>query len=339
MSAPDDTPAQDGMAQQRCHYEVLHETRYDYASPVAHAHHLLHLTPRVHEWQQLHAHELILQPTDGRLLHDVDSCGNVVARLELGRAHRQLQIIARSHIEVQARPALDAAQSLSWERVRDELSYASRPRTARQLEAIGYRMESPHVRVKNVFADFAADCFGKGQPVLIGAEALMHKLFREIRYTPGATTVDTSLLAVLNTRRGVCQDYAHLMIACLRSLGLAARYVSGYLRTIAPVEGQVLVGADASHAWVSVYAPPFGWVDLDPTNDVRVNLDHLTLGWGRDFSDVSPVRGVIVGGGQHSVAVAVTVSRLPMSAAVADATGGSTGQLTDGPAKDSRQSS
>jgi transglutaminase-like putative cysteine protease len=182
-----------------------------------------------------------------------------------------------------------------------------------------YLCESPHVRVKTGFAQFAADCFAPDAPVLVCAEKLMHKIHGEFTYAPGETHVMTPLLEVLGSKRGVCQDYAHVMIACLRSMGLSARYVSGYLRTLphegAPGKEPELVGADASHAWIAVYAPPFGWVALDPTNDRRVGRDHVTLAWGRDFGDVSPLRGVILGGGgEHELTVNVTVRPLLVAA-------------------------
>lgn len=293
------------------HYEVAHETRYRYSAPVVHAHHLLHLTPRETAQQTTLAHEIDMTPS-GRAINDVDRYGNHVLRVEMDRPHQQLMIAARSKLQLRPREACPSEESMSWERVREDLSYRGRPRTPAELEAISLRTESPHVRIKNVFAEFADECFPRAQPLLACADALMHKLHEELTYAPGATTISTSLLAVIETRRGVCQDYAHLMIACLRSLGLSARYVSGYLRTVA-ADDTALVGADASHAWVSVYAPPFDWVDFDPTNGVRVASDHLTLGWGRDFSDVSPVRGVIVGGGQHTVTVGVTVTALDIS--------------------------
>src|SRR6202007_2164501 len=164
----------------------------------------------------------------------------------------------------------------------DDLTYCSRPRTAKELDAATYRVESPHARIKNAFGEYAAECFPHGQPILMCAEALMFKLHQELIYDPGATLVNTPVAEVLETRRGVCQDFAHLMIACLRSRGLAARYVSGYLRTLPPLGADAAyVGADASHAWVSVHCPPFGWVDLDPTNDVRVSSDHIIIAWGR----------------------------------------------------------
>jgi transglutaminase-like putative cysteine protease len=178
------------------------------------------------------------------------------------------------------------------------------------LEACRFRHESPYVRVKQVFNDYGLECFEPGRPVLSCAEALMQKLHREFTYAPGETSVATPLTEVLQNRRGVCQDYAHLMIACLRSKGLAARYVSGYIRLRPAEDGPETadyVGAGASHAWVSVYSPPFGWLDLDPTNNVHVGTDHVTVAWGRDFGDVSPLRGVILGGGTHDLSVCVTV--------------------------------
>src|SRR5262249_27365450 len=156
------------------------------------------------------------------------------------------------------------------------------------LEACRFRHESPYVRVKQMFTDYAADCFTEDRPVLACAEALMTKLHCDFEYAPGETTVATPVTDLLNNRRGVCQDFAHLMIACLRARGLAARYVSGYVRMLQTKDPHA-----ASHAWVSVYSPPFGWVDLDPTNDTYVGTDHISIAWGRDFGDVSPLRGVI----------------------------------------------
>jgi transglutaminase-like putative cysteine protease len=153
-----------------------------------------------------------------------------------------------------------------------------------------------------MFTDYAEDCFPAKRPILACAQALMTKLHTELMYAPGATTIATPVTEVLEIRRGVCQDFAHLMIACLRSRGLAARYVSGYVRS--------LVGSAASHAWVAVYAPPFGWLELDPTNDTMVGTDHIAVAWGRDFGDVSPLRGIILGGGSHRLSVDVRVERL-----------------------------
>jgi transglutaminase-like putative cysteine protease len=214
------------------------------------------------------------------------------------------------NVELQARPARVAADTLPWEQVAASLRYSPSPVDAERLNAMRFRAQSPFVPLKRVLVQFALECFAPGTPVLAGAEALMHKIYREFTYAPGDTHISTPLLEVLDKRRGVCQDYAHLMIASLRSVGLAARYVSGYLRTVPIEEAASLVGADASHAWVGVWAPPFGWVELDPTNDVIVGKDHVVLASGRDFGDVSPLRGVILGGGAHSLEVGVAVRPL-----------------------------
>jgi transglutaminase-like putative cysteine protease len=247
--------------------------------------------------------------------------------------------------------------------VRDGLCYHARARDPQWLEAMRFRGESPYVHIKGVFGEFARDCLLPGASVATVSAALMGKLWREFKYAPGSTEIATPLLEVLNKRTGVCQDFAHLMIASLRSAGLSARYVSGYLRTYGPprpdsdvtgnddddddddeddegdaaVDGSAngsgeaaaagnhagareglaprLRGSDASHAWVAVFAPPFGWLGFDPTNNVRVNQDHVALAWGRDFGDVSPLRGVILGGGSHRLTVRVAVRRVEDDAA------------------------
>jgi transglutaminase-like putative cysteine protease len=250
-------------------------------------------------------------------------------------------------VRLDASPAIDFERGEPWERVRDGLCYHARPRDPQWLEAMRFRGESPYVHIKGVFGEFARDCLQPGASVATVSAALMGKLWREFKYAPGSTEIATPLLEVLNKRKGVCQDFAHLMIASLRSAGLSARYVSGYLRTYgAPpsasdvtgaddddddddagegagvVEGDGsgdgareglaprLRGADASHAWVAVFAPPFGWLGFDPTNNVRVNQEHVALAWGRDFGDVSPLRGVILGGGSHKLTVRVAVRRV-----------------------------
>jgi len=302
-------------------YRVHHETSYLYGYDVAHSHHLLHLVPRPGPYQQCVEHTLDVAPVAYRRRDEVDAFGNLVTRLEVDHVHRQLDVAAQMDVEVYIRPKVAPAESHPWERVRDDLDYHSRPPPRGALEACRFRHESPHVRVKQVLTDHGEDCFTKGRPILVAAEALMEKLHRDLTYAPGETTIATPVMEVLENRRGVCQDFAHLMIGCLRSRGLAARYVSGYLRTnpltlpSPPVTGErvpkagegALVGAGASHAWVAVYSPPFGWIELDPTNDTRVGMDHIAIAWGRDFGDVSPLRGVILGGGTHQLSVRVTV--------------------------------
>jgi len=288
-------------------YTVAHQTEYAYGAEVTHAHQLLHLTPRELPLQACAAHSIVIDPEPSRQGRFVDAFGNPIVRAELATPHRQLNVTATMAVEVRRRETVDANASLSWQKVRDQFKYAARPRSRQEIDAGVYRMESPHVRSKRAIVEFSRECFARHEPLLSCADALLAKLHRELKYAPNETHIGTSVTELLETRRGVCQDFAHLMIACFRAHGLAARYVSGYLRTLPAPGKDKLVGADASHAWVSVYAPPFGWVDLDPTNGVRVGTDHITLAWGRDFSDVSPLRGVIVGGGTHRLAVRVTV--------------------------------
>ena len=289
-------------------YRVRHETVYSYGGNVAHSHQLLHLTPRDSPDQTCRSHAITLSPAPSERRDDVDPFGNVVTRLEYDRPHDRLEVVAAIDIEVRAPPAAAPAGSQAWEAVRAELAYAGRVPQPDHLRACRFRMESAYVRVKQIFTDYAEDCFPPGRPVLAAAEDLMHKIHRDFAYAPGATTIKTSAAEAFDARRGVCQDFAHIMIACLRSRGMAARYVSGYLRTLpAGISDASLVGADASHAWVAVFCPPLGWVALDPTNDVRAGLDHITLAWGRDFGDVSPLRGVLVGGGRHRLSVRVSV--------------------------------
>jgi transglutaminase-like putative cysteine protease len=289
-------------------YRVRHETVYSYGGDVAHSHQLLHLSPRNAPRQSCHARTITLMPQPGIRSDDIDAFGNHVTRLEYDLPHDRLEVLAEAGVEVQAAPATDPGGSDEWEAVGVSLAYSGKPMQGDLLDACKYRMESSYIRIKQTFTDYAADCFLPERPVLAAADALMHKIHREFKYAPGSTTIRTSAIEAFEARQGVCQDFAHIMIGCLRSRGLAARYVSGYLRTLPPPGADAAyVGADASHAWVSVFCPPFGWVDLDPTNDVRVSSDHIIIGWGRDFGDVSPLRGVIVGGGRHRLSVRVSV--------------------------------
>ena len=289
-------------------YRVRHETIYNYGGNVAHSHQLLHLTPREAPRQTCHRRRITLAPTPSSRCEDVDAFGNLVTRLEYDTPHDKLEVLAEVGVDVYPAPVLDVTLSDPWESVRKRLIFAGRPVSEEWLDAARYRMESSYVRVKQAFNDYGNDCFLPNAPALRAAQALMHKVYREFKYAPGSTNIRTSAIEAFAARRGVCQDFAHIMIACLRSRGLAARYVSGYLRTLPPPGADAAyVGADASHAWVSVFCPPFGWVDLDPTNNVRVSCDHIIIAWGRDFGDVSPLRGVIVGGGRHRLSVRVSV--------------------------------
>ncbi len=290
-------------------YRIRHQTLYRYSADVVHSHQLLHLVPRPAPFQQCLEHALHISPAPLERRDEVDVFGNPMTSIELEHPHRELRVVANMEVQVHTRPVLLAGDSWPWETVRDALAYhAYAPPAREHLEAAAFRHESPYVRIKHAFMDYAADCFVPSRPILAAADELSSKLHRDFRYAPGETTISTPLMEVLEQRRGVCQDFAHVMIACLRSLGLSARYVSGYVRRLARAEpipagksdakpsAAAAVdragGADgASHAWVAVYSPPFGWVEIDPTNDTRVAGDHVAVSWGRDFGDVSPLRG------------------------------------------------
>jgi transglutaminase-like putative cysteine protease len=294
----------------RQQYRITHETRYLYAANVVHSHHLLHLVPRPAPYQECLEHSLQISPAPSFRRDEIDAFGNPVTRVELQSRHRELNVTTDMLIAVHPRPNVPAADTHPWERVASNLAYHGHWPVRTNVDICRFRHESPYVRVKRAFTDFGAECFAKGKPVLSCASDLMRTLHRELRYAPGETDVSTPLMEVLEKRHGVCQDFAHLMIACLRSRGLAARYVSGYIRTDPPpgaAPEAALIGGGASHAWVAVYSPPFGWIELDPTNNTWVGVEHVAVAWGRDFGDVSPLRGIILGGGSHKLAVNVTV--------------------------------
>jgi transglutaminase-like putative cysteine protease len=290
-------------------YRIRHETRYVYAADVMHSHHLLHLVPRPAPYQECLEHDIEITPESHRRANELDAFGNPLIRLELALPHRELAVVSQMEIEVYTRPPVNADTTEPWELVRDEFAYRGAWPSRDQLEAARFRHESPHVRVKQAFTDYSAECFPAGQPILVCAEQLTTKLHKDVAYAPGETTISTSATELLENRRGVCQDFAHLMISCLRSRGLPARYVSGYLRTNAASaeHEQKLVGDGASHAWVSVWSPPYGWIEFDPTNGCFAGTDHVAVAWGRDFGDVSPLRGVILGGAEHQLSVTVRV--------------------------------
>jgi transglutaminase-like putative cysteine protease len=298
-------------------YRIRHETRYEYDADVVHSHHLLHLVPRPASYQECLEHDIEILPETHRRSNEIDAFGNPVVRLELAAPHRELSVVSSMEIEVHPRRAVNARTTEPWEKVRDEFAYHGAWPSRDQLDAARFRHESPHVRVKQAFTDWSAECFPAGQPILVCADQLTTKLKKDIEYAPGVTDIGTAATEILETRKGVCQDFAHLMIACFRSRGLPARYVSGYLRTnaVTSAEGEKLVGDAASHAWVSVWSPPYGWIEFDPTNGCFASTDHVAVAWGRDFGDVSPLRGVILGGGKHQLSVTVVVEPVEPTAA------------------------
>ena len=293
-------------------YRVRHETSYEYAADVVHSHHLLHLVPRPTPYQECLEHQIDIDPPTHSRVNELDAFGNPMIRIELAQPHRELKVVSQMQIEVHARPAVPLDTSEPWEQVRNSFAYRGAWPSRDQLDAARFRHESPHVRVKQAFTDYSAACFPGGRAILACAEALSTKLHKDIKYVSGVTNISTSPTEVLETRRGVCQDFAHLMISCLRSRGLAARYVSGYLRTNATQadSAEKLVGDAASHAWVAVWSPPYGWIEFDPTNGCFAGTDHIAVAWGRDFGDVSPLRGIILGGADHKLSVTVLVESM-----------------------------
>jgi len=234
----------------------------------------------------------------------MDFFGNAVTFFAVQEPHRSLTITARSTVQVIPRRMPRPEHTPAWETVRDLLHHE---RSAAQLEAVQYLFESPHIPCSSRLRHYAAASFPPGRPLLSAVLDLTRRIATDFTYDPQATSVSTPLQDVLRAGRGVCQDFAHVQIGCLRALGLAARYVSGYLVTRPPPGQPRLVGADASHAWVSVYCPGHGWIEADPTNNMLPSDRHITIAFGRDYSDVSPIKGVLLGGGRHTMRVAVDV--------------------------------
>ena len=290
-------------------YRIVHETEYRYSSSVSVSRQAMHLAPRACARQRTLCHRLTIDPLPTYRQECVDCFGKPLTRIEIDHPHRALLVVAESEVTITARGDLrDPADSPAWEAVAEHHAYhAGRAPDAAVLEACRFRADSPFVRAGAELIDFAQPYFAAGTPLLVAVRRLMHAIHRQFRFDTEATQIATPLLEVLARRRGVCQDFAHLMIGCLRALGLPARYVSGYLLTAPPPGQPRLIGADASHAWVSVHCPRNGWIDFDPTNDVLPDLGHVTIAWGRDFGDVSPLRGVILGGGARELDVRVTV--------------------------------
>jgi len=280
---------------------VHHRTAYSYLEPVELGAHVVHLRPRELPFQTLHGFTLHAGSLTAPALRDgVDHFGNPVSWLFLTGLHSTLVLDATAEVEVRCRPCPASDATPAWERV---------AASAIHSEVAEFTFASPRVRLLSQARAWAASSFPPGRPVLQGVLDLMHRFTHEFRFDPAVTTVSTSVVRVLELRAGVCQDFAHVMIAGLRALGLPARYVSGYLRTVPPPGQARLVGADQSHAWVGVWlGPEHGWVDVDPTNALVVQDGHVVLGWGRDYSDVSPVRGVLLGGGEHTLQVSVDIA-------------------------------
>jgi transglutaminase-like putative cysteine protease len=286
-------------------YRVVHTTRYRYSEPVNGAHNETRLVPRETPLQRCTARRVTIAPTPHAYRERTDFFGNPTAYFAIQEPHDELTVTVTSRVSVAAPDG--ASSDEPWDAVRDRLMTepGEDGRNARP-----FVLESRLVHPSAELHDYAVGSFAPGRPQLDAARDLMHRIHEDFAYEQGATTIATPLADVLRERRGVCQDFAHVAVGCLRSVGLPARYVSGYIETIAPPGKKKLVGADASHAWFSIWTSHAGWVDFDPTNDQRVGDRHVTLSWGRDFADVTPLKGVVFGTGTHELDVSVDVRRV-----------------------------
>ncbi|MDG4551543.1 MAG: transglutaminase family protein [Candidatus Contendobacter sp.] len=290
-------------------YLITHRTVYRYSNDVALCHNEARLLPREAAWQQCHPSRLTIRPRPALSVERRDFFGNRVLYFVIQDIHQELDVTVATGVRVlPARPFAESGSSPSWEQALAALREDADPEI---IEARHFTLDSPFVVAAPPFQEYAAPSFPPGRPLLEAVADLNRRIHQEFTYDPHFTTIATPLDQVLAERRGVCQDFAHLAMACLRGLGLAARYVSGYLETLPPPGQPRLVGADASHAWLAVYVPGVGWAEFDPTNDCMPGEKHITLAWGRDYGDVAPLKGVMTGGGTHSLEVSVDVAPQP----------------------------
>jgi transglutaminase-like putative cysteine protease len=290
-------------------YRVTHTTTYRAEEPVSVCHNAAWLAPRDTRTQRCEFHEMTFHPEPSIWDRRTDIFGNQVTHFSFNEGYRTLQVTAESRVALEETPVLEPAAAPEWEAVRDQLRIPPLPV---DLDVLPFVFDSPRITRAAVLGDYARVSFTPRRPIVEAVLELTARLFHEFEYDPRATTVTTPVDEVMQHRKGVCQDFAHVQIGMLRSLGLAARYVSGYVRTSPSPDADQLVGGDASHAWLSVYCGDLGWVDVDPTNNKLTRDEHITLAWGRDYGDVSPIKGVYVGGGQHALSVSVHVT--PLSA-------------------------
>lgn len=285
-------------------YRITHVTSYHYSEAVSLCQNVAHLAPRPCHRQRAERSVMSISPDPAVIEERVDYFGNPVTYFTIQEQHRELSVRVSHRVSVRPDYIPQPHSTPAWETVRDRLTH---DRCPIWLDAYQFAFESRYTGGHPRFADYAGESFVPGRPILEAGLDLTRRIHTEFVYDPRATTLSTPVLDVFANRRGVCQDFAHFQLACLRSLGLAARYVSGYLSTVPPPGTPRLVGADATHAWVSLFCGDAGWVDLDPTNNQVPGERHVLLAWGRDYDDVSPLKGVILGGGQHTVTVSVDV--------------------------------
>lgn len=289
-------------------YSIVHETSYRYSEPASLSQNELFLHPRETGNQRVLQSRLQVAPKPQYIQSRTDYFGNTAYIFMVQHPHTELTMKAESVVETTAPADPLPAVTPPWETAARDVAGAAGPE---KLDAFQFVFQSPMIRTDNNVREYARVSFPPKRPVLEGAVDLMGRIHTEFKYDKSATTIDSTVAQVLEKRKGVCQDFAHLAIGCLRAMGLAARYVSGYLETQAPPGKSKLVGADASHAWLSLFVPGTGWVDMDPTNNLIPGQQHITLAWGRDYGDVTPVKGVVMGGGAHTLSVRVDVAPQP----------------------------
>lgn len=297
-------------------YHLTHKTWYAYSEPAPVCHNLVHLAPRATPRQRAADYRLRIDPTPAFLSRREDYFGNTIEYFSIEGPHRKLEVVAESIVDVAPLNVRLLEQSDPWELVAAAARHTGDPLQALEtLEPLPWQMivPSPRIAPTPELAAYAAPSFPADRPVVEALRDLAARIFRDFKFDPRATNVDTPLAEVLQLRSGVCQDFAHLAVGALRSVGLPGRYVSGYLRTVPPPGKPRLIGADASHAWASCWCGDLGWIDFDPTNNCLASDNHITAAWGRDYGDVCPIQGVFVGGGEHRMGVSVDV--VPQDAA------------------------
>lgn len=285
-------------------YKITHETEYNYSIPVTISQHLIHLEPRETYRQNWYEHKIEISPKPAYTSSREDIYGNKVTAFCLEDEHKIFRVVAKGLVDVKNNEI--PLKSPKWEEIQQRLK---KPLTKEDINATRFLFSSPLVTFDNAIKNYALESFLPERPFLEAVKDLNHRIFEDFKYCPGSTHIGTMPNEILRDRKGVCQDFAHFMIACMRSLGLSCGYISGYLHT-RKQEEEKLLGADATHAWVSVYIPEVGFLEFDPTNDCIAGEEHIIVSKGRDFGDVSPLKGVITGGGPHTLKVAVNVERI-----------------------------
>ena len=290
------------------YHRIVHKTDYSYEVPVSLCHNIIRLIPRSTNKQFCKKSDVIINPEPDTIIEYEDFYGNKLVYFTIEKEHKKLSVHVISEIEkllpVNEHPPEHSR--ISWE----EVCRLTHTITPDLLDVKQFVAATPMTAADDAIASYARQSFPPGRSMYDASKNLMNRIYQDFKFQSGFTTIATPISLVMKERKGVCQDFAHVAIACLRSMGLPARYVSGYIETIPPPGVEKLVGVDASHAWFSVYIPQCGWVDFDPTNNIIPSNQHITIGWGRDYSDITPLKGIIMSSGRHELHVSVDVKRI-----------------------------